>query len=180
MTALQRSEINQLADTLRETLGLGIPLDVEEAVRRLGGTLHEVEELEEKMEARVLKRGERFQIELANGRPATRKRFSVAHEIGHLMLHMGYLMDPDRWSSTGDYQDSVYYRYGYSTEEREADEFAAAFLMPRGLFFEAVQRHTRAGNCDTAAIAEEFKTSRDAVMRRGRMLGIFDVGSVSA
>jgi Zn-dependent peptidase ImmA (M78 family) len=27
-----------------------------------------------------------------------RRKFTIAHELGHLFLHMGYLLDSDLWS----------------------------------------------------------------------------------
>lgn len=52
----------------------------------------------------------------------TRQRFTVAHEIGHLMLH-----DPQK--SEKYMRDSTFARRGDRIEE-EANEFAASLLIP--------------------------------------------------
>jgi Zn-dependent peptidase ImmA (M78 family) len=173
MNPTKRKEIGFLAETIREGLELRTPLDVEEAVIRLGGSLQERARLDGKMEALVQKAGERFEIILCAAKPDTRKRFSIAHELGHLFLHMGYLVNPDLWREAKDYHDSVYYRFGYGIEEAEANEFAAAFLMPEDEFQQAIENHTEKGRCAVQAVAEYFHTSKDAVMMRGRLLVIF-------
>src|SRR5205823_5783354 len=114
----------------RESLELGVPVDVIEAVKRLGGSVKEVPSRPEEPEATVRRMGERFEITLREHPVLARKRFSIAHEIGHLLLHMGYLIDPQRWDQSSEYKDSVYNRFGHGIEEDEANLFAAAFLMP--------------------------------------------------
>lgn len=173
MQPRKQQEIRVLAETVRESLELSVPVDVEEAVRRLGGTLIELVSVEEAMEAKVVRRGERFEIAIHSRKPKTRKRFSIAHELGHLFLHMGYLVNPERWSSSGEYRDSVYYRFGHSIEEEEANEFAAAFLMPEKDFRDASERFVQNGFCSLEQVAKHFHTSKEATMIRGSALGVF-------
>lgn len=172
MTVAQRKEINRLAETIREGLELDLPVKIEEAVERLGGTL-EFAPLDSKIEALVQKNGERFKIIVRDTNPPKRNRFSVAHELGHLFLHMGYLLDPDKWTNAQEYTDSVYFRYGHGVEEDEANEFAAAFLMPESEFKNAVQTAAENGECSLEDIAKFFDASTAAVSRRGRILGVF-------
>jgi len=58
--------------------------------------------------------------------PLETRRFTAAHEIGHWRLHHGMNMHRDR-PIEGLSVDS----HGRAPEEREADYFAACFLMPR-------------------------------------------------
>lgn len=173
MNPSRRREINGLARTILDGLELQVPVNLELAVERLGGELRVVEQMERNMEALIRKRDERFVIELAESKPESRKRFSIAHELGHLFLHMGYLLDPDAWDKTGDYKDAVYFRFGYGSEEAEANEFAAAFLMPESEFEVAVKEHTKGGKCSIGNVADRFQTSKDAVVKRGQFLGLF-------
>lgn len=172
MTASQREDINRLAETIREGLDLDMPIDIEEAVNRLGGTLS-ASALDDKIEALVRKNGDRFEIVIHNDKPNPRKRFSIAHELGHLFLHMGYLVDPGKWGKAEEYKDSVYYRFGFGIEEDEANEFAAAFLMPEREFREAIAGNSKGGKCAIANVANVFDASKSAVIRRGQLLGIF-------
>jgi Zn-dependent peptidase ImmA (M78 family) len=171
MQQARRDQINRLAETIRATCELSTPVDVELAVQRLRGEIEEVDDAE--MEAKIEKLGDRFRITVSTDKHENRRRFSVAHELGHLFLHMGYLVDEDRWSRVGTYVDSVYYRYGFKIEEYEANEFAGAFLMPRAEFVQVANRHKSGDTYQVRPIAEHFKVSVDAAKIRGRWLGLF-------
>jgi Zn-dependent peptidase ImmA (M78 family) len=58
-------------------------------------------------------------------------------------------------------------------QERDADEFAAAFLMPTADFKRIAERHRDGNVYDTAAIAGEFGVSIADATMRGRWLGLF-------
>lgn len=60
--------------------------------------------------------------------PAETRRFTAAHELGHWLLHPGNVMHRDR--PVGGLEFGPPRRRG---EEREADRFAALFLMPAKL-----------------------------------------------
>jgi Zn-dependent peptidase ImmA (M78 family) len=167
-------EISALADTVRDSLELDIPVDLNEAVKRLGGLLCEIRIDESQPEATVRKAGERFEISLRHNAIPARKRFSIAHELGHLFLHMGYLRDPETWQKSHDYKDSIYHRFGYGIEEEEANLFAAAFLMPEKEFRVAAQIHPQSQE-SLKRIAQHFGTSVTAVLRRGQDLGVFRI-----
>ncbi|MCW1753049.1 ImmA/IrrE family metallo-endopeptidase [Rhizobium acaciae] len=64
------------------------------------------------------------------GQPVTRRAFTVAHEFGHYVLHRGLVEEDERFEG-GIYCDenSVDRRAGEGIE-KEADQFAAALLMP--------------------------------------------------
>lgn len=167
----RREQINKLAESVRRACDLATPVNVDNAVARLNGSIATV--VDGGYEARIEKDGQRFTISLAGDQYETRRRFSIAHELGHLFLHMGYLIDEDKWASVGTYTDSVYYRYGYTTEEFEANEFAAALLMPRPDFVRIATQHQAAGGYRISAVAEHFCVSTEAALNRGRWLGLF-------
>jgi Zn-dependent peptidase ImmA (M78 family) len=60
-----------------------------------------------------------------------RKRFSIAHELGHLEMHR--LVSSFSLCSQGDIDEGVSDRVD-SNREQEANAFAAALLMPRRIF----------------------------------------------
>lgn len=176
MNAKKRQEINKLATVVINTLELGFPIPVEDIPSKLGGTLNFEEVLTEegeKIEAKISKEGNSFQIIINPNRSDRRRRFSIAHELGHLFIHMGYLINEDKWSSTNDYKDSVYYRKGYNSEEYEANEFAAALLMPEQKFKDIAKQYLKNGRYELEPIAEYFDVSIDAARNRGRWLRLF-------
>lgn len=84
--------------------------------------------------------------------PPKRQRFTVAHEIGHLMKHdVGTL-----WRDTN-------YRGDAATErmEREANNFAAALLMPAHL----VELYAEA-TTDPGKLSAVFQVGREAMNYR--------------
>jgi hypothetical protein len=178
----RRQEINRTAEQIRKALDLDqVPFPVELAVERLGGLIETVADTD--AEALIKKDGDSFVIVLGNqlrdqpgDQPEMRKRFSIAHELGHLFLHMGYLVDPPRWERTGEYRDAPKYRYGFSDEETEAHEFAAALLMPADDFRAAVSRWSSDGHTQLGPLAEHFQVSREAARVRGQWLGVFEWG----
>lgn len=175
MSTLKKDAINSLAEKLIEVLNLEIPIPIEKVPSMLGGKLKECRESDmNNMEAMIQKSGkESFIIYISDSKPINRKRFSIAHELGHLFLHMGYLIRPELWEQEDEYKDSIYYRYGYNKEELEANEFAGAFLMPEKKFRAVAKQHLEKGYYDLEAISTYFKVSTEAVKIRGRQLGMF-------
>lgn len=165
MTAICR-----LADLVREALVVeGSACDPEAIARGLGGTATERRGL--KHDAIVERRGERsFLMTIPEGLTPTRRRFAVAHTLGHLFLHMGYLVDPKRWSTAETYEDSPMARFGHGEEEHEADVFAEALLMPTSDFGRVAARHVRDGRYSLRPIAEAFDVTVARATARGRHL----------
>ncbi len=95
-------------------------------------------------------------IFLRKGDPPWRKRFTLAHELAHLLLHV-----------TGRaYRDDT---FRGTAEEAEANEFAADLLMPLWMLEGAASQEAR----DAARLARRFEVSEMAMDRRlGRLVGI--------
>jgi hypothetical protein len=87
-----------------------------------------------------------------------RRRFTIAHEIGHFVLHPGRLA-PERGGAVND---------AWRQHEREADQFAAELLMPEPLVREAVLEL----GPDARRLADRFEVSRRAMQVRLSGFGI--------
>jgi hypothetical protein len=87
-----------------------------------------------------------------------RRRFTIAHEIGHFVLHPRRLA-PERGGAVN---------AAWQAQEREADQFAAELLMPEALVREAVVQH----GDDVRRLADRFDVSRKAMQVRLRGLGL--------
>jgi Zn-dependent peptidase ImmA (M78 family) len=177
MTPQRRHNINALADLVRSSCKLSIPIekdDLRDAIENLGGEL--VEKLvgvPADFDARITKQGSGFKIEIAD-KPNVREKFSIAHELGHLFLHMDFA-NKASWDSKTDYEyvDSTFQRMGRTEEEFEAHEFAAALLMPADDFKNfAEERRTEKGY-PIKPIAVHFGVSQEAATTRGRWLQLF-------
>lgn len=68
------------------------------------------------------------------GRTPGRVRFTIGHELGHYYLHRAYLLTGRSHGSKADFRST-------NEMEQEADEFAAALLMPLELFRAEVKRY---------------------------------------
>jgi hypothetical protein len=101
-------------------------------------------------------------IVIKGDEPTVRQRFSLAHEIKHII-------DDDLITRLiGDLYPAT---AGYSAEqraERVADRFAAALLMPTTL----IRRDWVDGLQDIALLARRYNTSRPATEVRLRQLGL--------
>lgn len=172
MNYRKRREIQELAGRVRNALALPGPrLDVERAVLTLGGKIKPSDNW--LVEACVRKSADTFVIEIAGDPKEERTRFSIAHELGHVFLHMGFLVDPVAWQKADDYRDSPMYRMGHSEEEYEANEFAASLLMPDSEFRATAARFYTPHGYAIDAIASTFGVSVPAARNRGRWLGLF-------
>ena len=66
-----------------------------------------------------------------------RQRFTIAHELGHLLLHGYRTPHADKQFRLRDARSSE----GSVLEEIQANQFAAELLMPRATILRAIQRH---------------------------------------
>ena len=166
------SDIEQVAEQLLQTHGLDgcIPVDVEAMERKMRLDIIPVPGL----------RGDRIDTDgcvggidviyvdekLLNGGNAERYRFTLAHEIGHIVLHADFLN-----SFVPESVEEWIAALGCLTEqdrkrlERQAHRFAAALLMPAQLvsrrfdeyvpeMLELVDQAYKAGVTNTDAIAD--------------------------
>lgn len=173
MEKSKKEYISDVTRVIRESFNLEAPIDLNVLVEQLGGKLVETTDIDDNMEAKIEKLRDSFVITIDPAKHDKRKRFSIAHELGHLFLHMGYLINPEKWNNTNEYVDSVYYRYGYNIEEYEANEFAACLLMPIEEFIDISQKNFENGFYDIEGIAKHFDVSIQAVSNRGKFLGLF-------
>lgn len=81
---------------------------------------------------------------------------------------MGYKINPDLWEKQ---ENLVYYRAGNSIDEYQANEFAAAFLMPRDMYKNVMDQYTTGNIVETGKVAEFFGVSVSAASNRGKFLG---------
>lgn len=172
MNQLLRNRINNLADEVRNIFSISSPVqDIEAVVRMIGGEVIQKVELENYADAKIEKLGDSFRITVLADQPITRRRFSIAHELGHLFLHMGYCIDEDLWNSN---KDNSYFRSFSGEKEYQAHEFAAALLMPKNEFKNEMSKHFNSEEFfyDMEAVAEHFNVSEEAAINRGRWLGI--------
>jgi Zn-dependent peptidase ImmA (M78 family) len=172
MTRLGRQAIEMLAIKIRKFTNASTPVDLFSIIRLLNGTI-KYEAFDDDIAGKIEKSGESFVITVNNKQNELRTNFTIAHELGHLFLHMGYIIDKNKWEAIDEYIDSARYRLGYSEEEYEANQFAASFLMPVDEYKKFVKQAAVNNKISIDTISSYFKVSHDAALTRGRWLGIF-------
>lgn len=163
MKAINRKRIAQYADEVRRILEIPYDriIDLDEVLEKLDIQLiidekipYEGKVVVEENDGKIMS-----SIYLKNNfSNIGRKRFTIAHELGHLFLHQKF--------EEGIFKDSVFYRnLKFTTEELEANEFAANLLMPKVHFIEVLE-----SGKTIEEIADIFNVSLQAVINRKRFL----------
>jgi Zn-dependent peptidase ImmA (M78 family) len=168
---LNRSEVERRARKLFTGIGAGVPVDVTAAAESLDLSVVE-QDLEGSVSAMlVVKDGHGVIGVNANHHP-NRRRFSVAHEIGHYLLHR---------DSASVFVDAtpVFFRDGTSSagteqQEVEANAFAAELLMPAAAVREKLQQQAVDPYDDAAVhrLARAFGVSTQALTIKLVRLGL--------
>lgn len=102
--------------------------------------------------------------------PEVRRRFTIAHELGHLLLH-GYVTPHADKSFKVRRRDTAS-SDGSILEEIEANQFAAELLMPEDMLLKKFREEgldyapVLEEDSQLAEIAEQFKVSRQALSIR--------------
>lgn len=161
-----RGDVSHLATNIASKLGYEPGASLEPVVERLGGKITYGESPEELESGSIQIRPDGFTIHIAMDTSPLRDRFTIAHELGHYVLHYLY---PNQHKNAG-IQYLRAQRYGADRAEYEANWFAAAFLMPADRFRAkyAELRH------DPLLVSDYFKVSTQAATVRAKSLGLDD------
>jgi len=136
-----------------------VPVDIVAYAERLGVNVWE-QDLPEGISGEIRRDARHggpsgYSILVNNRDSRTRKRFTVAHEIAHFLLHRDRIGDG--------LVDSSMYRSGLSTlAEVQANKKAADILMPMHL----IEREIKSGAGSIAILARRFDVSEQAMSIR--------------
>ena len=137
-------------------------------VMTLGGSVEESIDIDNMSDGSIRKQDNGFIIYVSPFQSSERKKFTVAHELGHLFLHMGYRTNSDLWNKQ---KNATYYRSVDSLMEYQANEFAAALLMPKKEYKKIMNQYTTGNKVETDKVADYFGVSVSAASSRGKFLG---------
>jgi Zn-dependent peptidase ImmA (M78 family) len=116
------------AELLRSANVTRVPVPVEELAQRIGATIH-LEPFTGELYGMVHRNQDGTAVIGVNSLDApTRRRFTIAHEIGHLVLHADEALHIDERSPIGLRNEKS--SWGNDPREIQANQFAAALLMP--------------------------------------------------
>lgn len=182
-------EIDRKAqELLRESGALSVPTDLERVLGYLNTKVHH-EELESDVSGVLIVKGEQRHILVNKDHPANRTRFTIAHEIGHLLLHDDVGEDGGDQRMHIDRQIRVYQRVGAASStvydqaesltdaqmEREANNFAACLLMPGHRVIRAAMERDLFDELSVASLARKFGVSEQAMSIRLQQLKLLEL-----
>lgn len=180
---MRDEEIERSAsDLLHSVGGLKTPTPLDRIATFLNAEIHP-QTFENVVSGVLLIQGNERHIMVNKAHHPNRQRFTIAHELGHLVLHHN---DGDRlfidthlrtYQRRGSAGSGVYEEPGSTTtpaEEKEANQFASALLMPRELLLSKTVGREFWDELDVAALAAEFGVSEQAMTIRLRQLEVLD------
>jgi predicted transcriptional regulator len=163
---LSKKSVSSLAEMVAKEIGYNKHKNISKSISDLGGEIiiRDFWESNEKTGSLEVNGIGKFKIYIPEHTSIERDRFTIAHELGHYIVHYVY-----KHGSIGEC-NLIADRYGSGRVEWEANWFAASFLMPEKEF--RIKFKQFEGNIHR--IAEHFSVSQKAATVRAKSLGLID------
>ncbi len=150
------------------------PVDVNGAIRSLGIRLKVDAKLPENISGQIRPVGDSYEIASTERDHRYRQRFTLAHELGHYILHrdkIGDGVDDNKmYRST---EDGNFYNTSIEKiHEMQANSFAASILMPEDLVRREI--NSGLGRYSLKALSNKFEVSPSAMRWRLKNLGLIN------
>lgn len=172
---IRRRRIQALVDKLLNEHGIySPPVPVDRIIRALGIRLH-VDALEGDISGFAFRNRHGSVIGVNTWHPLVRQRFTMAHELGHLLLHDVEKIRVDRGFILKLRSDIS--SQGIDQEEVEANRFAAELLMPEGFLESDIKAMSGIDLLDdenVSALAKRYEVSKQALLIRLVALGFVE------
>jgi len=185
MTARQSKQFEPRVQSILTKLNIsGPPVPVEKVAKHFRAEIR-LEPADADLSGALLRQGKTAVIGVNSHHPSVRQRFTIAHEIGHLIFHseLGREVHMDDGRSTGIVETpsrdvQVLFRDETSSKalepkEIEANRFAAVLLMPSKFLREALENVSiPVSESVIRELAKKFKVSPQAMQYRLLNLGV--------
>lgn len=161
---LPKTQVYELAESVAAQLDFKPGDDIHALVERIGGKVLVQDTLMDDPEmsgSLFVEDQDNFKIIVPAHTSSLRDRFTIAHELGHYVLH--YLWQKSHGGLKSDRLMAL--RKGSDRVEWEANWFASGFLMPEHHFKDAFQRLN-----SVSKVAAEFEVSAAAADIRAKQL----------
>lgn len=173
--AIRKRKIRALVGTLLTEHGVTQPPVPVERIAKARGVRFHLDALEGDISGFAYRSGDQLVIGVNTSQAAVRQRFTIAHELGHLLLHDQGRIHVDRgfvFRLRSDVSSQ-----GTEWEEIEANRFAAELLMPEQFLREDLEGIDSMDMLDDdriAALAKHYDVSKQALLIRLAALGYID------
>jgi len=155
------------------------PVNIEGAIRELGIKLNKNAELPSGISGHLKRENGGYEIASSKKEHYFRQRFTLAHELGHYVLHRnlvdksGGVDDNTKYRSTQD--GDIYNTHIELKHESQANSFAATVLLPSELLVKDVESTLEEGRQPSLTdLYKKYQTSPSAMRWRLKRLGLYD------
>jgi Zn-dependent peptidase ImmA (M78 family) len=159
----------QAAKKILERFGQSVPINLD-AILEAHNLILRTQELEEKISGMLVIKDGYAIIGVNHNHHKNRQRFTIAHELGHFILHQNL---------SNIFIDSslVFFRNeeaseGTKKQEIEANTFAAELLMPESILIEKARNQPLDDDKVIKELAKNFGVSVQALTIRLTILGL--------
>ncbi|MBE6445672.1 MAG: ImmA/IrrE family metallo-endopeptidase [Alphaproteobacteria bacterium] len=136
------------------------PIDVRAIAKELGISIIDDVDMDKDISGRLVFQSGKWYIYVNAFHNEKRKRFTIAHEVAHYILHK---------KEKHEFNDVSFFRSpDHSVEEVEANRLAAKILMPEQPFIDEIKK----GNNSLLQLAAIFNVSGMACEYRAKDLGL--------
>lgn len=159
------------AERILRSLGIADPKDIDlEAIAWTQGAIVNYRPLEG-CEARIIGSSRRAVISVSSRSPERRRRFSLAHELGHWHHHRGRTLFCDK-RDIGNFANDA------TNPERHADTFASDLILPNYLLVPRLQKLKRVTLASAREVSDEFCASLTATLLKMTLSNRFPMSIV--
>jgi hypothetical protein len=163
--------INEIAERIINYCDVKLPVEnINDIVKNLGGTVVESDVHDDVCDWVAMKTGENsFTINVAKHQDAYRKTKSIASALGHVIMHMGFMTNPQKWRF---HTTNMTHRFVGFLQNEQAIAFTMALLMPKNEYLRVIGENAFNNIVNMDAVAKYFNVSIYDAINRGRILGV--------
>lgn len=175
--------INKLVEEIISEYEISIPIeDISKVVNQIGGRVEYTSNVNHLIGGTIRKEKDSFVIYVESYKSRQQQNFSIAHDLGHVFVHMGYKTDSRLWNG---YKEGEYFAPAFWDQVNTANKFAYSLLMPRKYYEEYIKNcieflrtstHPEIfkENLSVESVAKHFGVSISAAHERGKLLGFLE------
>lgn len=175
--------IDGLVEEIISKYKISIPIeDMSKVVSQIGGRVEYIGNVNRLINGTLKKEKDSFVIYVESYKNRQQQNFSIAHDLGHVFIHMGYKIDNKLWSK---YKDGEYFAPTLWDQVNTANKFAYSLLMPRKHYKEYIKSYIECRetsghpeiyntHLNVKSVAVHFGVSISAAHERGKLLGFLE------
>lgn len=161
--------IDDLTEKIIDAYNIQIPImNMKEVFKSIGGKIVYKNNYYELIDGNIIKtHDKKFDILLPILNKNSNNNFTIAYNLGHIFLHMGYRTDFLLWNKI---IIDKQYKFISSKQEKQSEYFALSLLMPKNIFLKIFYQYSDDNTVDMTEVANYFNVSISQSRRRASFL----------